>query len=481
MLFNSLSFIVFTAIFFAFWGLAKQRQNTRWLYIVVASFIFYGWWDWRYLTILVITGLINFYAAIQIVRHPQRRRFFLVLSLISNLGILGIFKYSLFLLTNIEGLVQFLGFGLHISTIPPFLLVVPLGISFYTFQAISYTVDVYTGRVQPTEKILHFFSYLSLFPHLTAGPILRADPILKDLERDPPISEEKRWLGTKYIIIGYFMKVVLADNLITIVDPAFKALAPQSNPVYWWVVMVSFALQIYLDFAGYSNIAVGLAHWMGYQFPKNFDHPYGVNSLQEFWRRWHITLTSWLRDYVFFPFSRMLLRCSKGRNGQGILVASNLLTMLVSGLWHGPAWTFVIWGVIHGSLLSFERMTRWPNRLLRIGTLGAGMAILIVHLQILLGWVFFRSQSIEQAFMVMGRLVDVNQLIQLRFSGLTVASVWWIIVAILFELAYRNSETIKNRVPLLDKQYVQVCLLALLLMVCVLFRGPGAVFVYFQF
>ena len=300
MLFNSLTFIIFSALFFLIWPLLKYNSNLRFIYITVASFIFYGWWDWRFLFLIIFSGLIDFIAGIYMFSHPRYKKFILWISLTMNIGCLGIFKYTHFISENIEKLFAALGMNIQLLD-PGFHIILPVGISFYTFQSMSYTIDIYKGELKPTKNIFHFFSYLSLFPQLVAGPIVRAKDLIPQMEKWHPVSEQERWNGTKLIVFGFFNKMVIADNLAPFVSTAFSNPSNTTSSIYWWVVILSFSIQIYGDFSGYSDIARGLAKWMGYNFRLNFNHPYSSTSIREFWTRWHISLSTWFRDYVYIP------------------------------------------------------------------------------------------------------------------------------------------------------------------------------------
>jgi D-alanyl-lipoteichoic acid acyltransferase DltB (MBOAT superfamily) len=357
MSFHSLAFLIFAAVFFALWPLLKKGNIRRWSFIIVASFVFYGWWDWRFLFLLVGTGFIDFAAALAMEKWPKNKRLFLILSLGSNISALGFFKYSGFIAENIDHLLLHIGLVTHLRLeLPDYALMLPVGISFYTFQAMSYTVSVYWRQMPATRNILHFFAFLSMFPQLVAGPISRATNLLPQLLVDRRITEEDRWAGTTLVIRGFFKKLVIADHLAPIVTAAFSSPVLPESPFYWWGVAAAFAFQIYFDFSGYSDIARGLARWMGYDLMVNFNQPYTATSLKEFWTRWHISLSSWFRDYVYIPLGG-------SRLGQWRSHLNMWVTMLISGLWHGAAWHFVMWSACHAFFLSIERITQIPRRL----------------------------------------------------------------------------------------------------------------------
>ena len=326
--------------------------------------------------------------------YPRYKVLFLIFSICGNVGSLAIFKYSSFIAENVDAFLSLLGFDVYLkSNIPQFMLILPVGISFYTFQSMSYTIDIYRGQLRPTRNVLHFFAYLSMFPQLVAGPIIRARDLLPQLKQNNKTTEQDRWEGLKLITHGFFKKVVIADNLAPLVNRAFNNPDPSNSSVYWWLAVTAFAFQIYCDFSGYSDIARGLARWMGYNFGLNFNHPYISLSLREFWTRWHISLSSWFRDYVYIPLGG-------SRKGNIHAYANMLITMVISGFWHGAAWNFVIWGFLHALFLSFERITQWPKYIKMIPGEGRWIASLIVLTQIWIAWVFFRAATMSQGIQI---------------------------------------------------------------------------------
>lgn len=480
MLFNSVEFLIFAALFFGGWPLLRRRDNLRWLYITAASFLFYGWWDWRFLFLLAGSGLLDFLASLGMQRWPTRRRWLLAASLCGNVGSLMLFKYLDFGLRNVNVLLGLLGVE---ARVPLAGLVLPVGISFYTFQSMSYTIDVYRGQLQPTRNVLHFFAYLAMFPQLVAGPIVRAADLLPQMASARPTTEADRWDGLRLILRGFARKVIVADSLAPVVNAAFAAAAPADASAYWWVVMTLFAVQIYCDFSGYSDIACGLARWMGMEFQRNFDHPYGAGSLREFWARWHISLSTWFRDYLYVPLG--------GSRGSPARAHGNLwATMLVSGLWHGASWTFVIWGALHALYCSAERLTRWPERLARLPG-GRALAGLAVFVLVLVAWVFFRAQSLSQALTIAatmvrfthadadawGRLLGEEK--ALALAALLLAHEAW--VHLRAAGPWPALAGAWNRHAARWAATLQPAVYALLAASCIYLRGSGSAFIYFQF
>jgi len=475
MLFNSLVFLVFAGIFFLlFYFIRRTRKpGFRWAFLVAASFVFYGWWDWRFLFLIIASGLIDYFGALGIGRFPGRKKGFLLLSLTGNIGSLAIFKYSGFVAENMDQLMAFFGLQSHLAEqVPPFMLLLPVGISFYTFQSMSYTIDVYRGRLKPTRNVLYFFSYLSLFPQLVAGPIVRARDLMPQLEKLRPTTELERWNGFKLIIIGFFKKVVLADNIAPMVNSGFANIHLTDNGPFWWVMILGFAFQIYFDFSGYSDIARGLAKWMGLHFRLNFNHPFHSRSLREFWKRWHISLSTWFRDYVYIPLGGS----GKGRRKAHIFM---WITMVVSGLWHGAAWTFIAWGALHAFYISLERITRWPGILKRWRG-GILLSILLTNLLVLVGWVFFRAESIGDAFTLLHHMFT-------PWEGAFVMSteirngMIWLLVSLGIELITYFRFKPHLQLPAGMHRMADMGYVLLMMLACIYLRGEGNVFIYFQF
>lgn len=407
MLFPTIAFAVFFAIVLtANWALVRRPVTWR-LFMLGASWFFYGWWDVRFVALLAGSTLVNQVLARRIAASDddRARRRTLALAVVANLGVLGFFKYYGFFVESAEGLLH--GLGLQ-ANLPLLQLVLPVGISFFTFQALSYVIDVHRRRIEPTT-MLRFGVYLSFFPQLVAGPIVRASEFLPQLDepRDPARVDGAR--GFRLIAAGLFKKVVIADTLAThLVDRVFATPADFSAPEIL-VGVYGYAVQIYCDFSAYSDIAIGCALLMGLRFPDNFDSPYIARSLQEFWRRWHMTLSRWLRDYLYVPLGGS----RKGR----VRTYRNLgITMVLGGLWHGASWMFVLWGGLHGGWLAAERWVRErrATALERagvgkgddngVGWLGRLAQRLVIFHFVCLGWILFRSDSMGTVGEILRRL-----------------------------------------------------------------------------
>ncbi len=391
MLFPTATFALFFVLVLPLSWLLMPHPH-RWRpFMIVASYVFYGWWDWRFVFLLAACTLWNQVLAVRIWRAEiaSRRHALLVLALVGDLGLLGYFKYYDFFVTSGDSLASVVGADLPLNVKA---IVLPVGISFFTFMAISYVVDAYRGDFQPTS-LEKFAVYLSFFPHLVAGPIVRPGELIPQLEtpRDPRRVDTSR--AFYLIATGLFKKVVIANYLAAgIVDEVFGA-PGQHSSLEILVAVYAYAVQIYADFSGYTDIAIGIALLLGFRFPQNFDSPYAAGSIQDFWRRWHMTLSRWLRDYLYIPLGG-------SRKGSLLTYRNLMLTMLIGGLWHGAAWTFVVWGGIHGVGLCLERWWRMrPTYVPKPATTWTTWRNRIVTFNVVcLAWIFFRSDSFSTAW-----------------------------------------------------------------------------------
>jgi alginate O-acetyltransferase complex protein AlgI len=402
----------FVVVFILSWALMPHPRAWR-PFILVASYVFYGWLDWRWVLLLVGSSLVNTFAAQVIARSPsqQTRKRALIAAVTFDLGLLCVFKYLGFFVSEVDDALDAIGLG---SPLPLLQIVLPIGISFFTFQAISYVVDVYRGETK-AASLVEVAILQAFFPHLVAGPIVRANELLPQLRvpRDP--REVLAGPALFLIVGGLIKKTVVADELArNVVDPVFNDPSAYSGLETLFAIY-GFAAQIYCDFSGYTDMAIGLALLLGYQLPQNFNKPYLALSLQDFWRRWHITLSRWLRDYLYIPLGG-------NRDGPRKTYRNLMLTMLLGGLWHGAAWTFLIWGGIHGSALSAER---WARERYHGFHLPAWVAWLITFHVVCLAWVFFRSPDLTTAFDMLGQLFagGPSPLVTLPMAFLIVATV----------------------------------------------------------
>ncbi len=396
MLFNSIEFAIFLPIvFLLYWFVFNKNLKLQNLFVVVVSYIFYGWWDWRFLFLIAFTSACSFAAGLLIEKfkeNPRKARMVNTLNIVVNLLILGLFKYYDFFATAFAD--AFLGGkadGLLLH------LILPVGISFYTFQALSYSIDVYKGKLEPTRDIVQFFAFVSFFPQLVAGPIERATNLLPQFSKQRQFEYETGVDGMRQILWGLFKKMVVADNCAIYVDKVFSTYQIQSGSTLL-LAAILFAFQIYGDFSGYSDIAIGTAKLFGIKLMRNFNVPYFSRDIAEFWRRWHISLTTWFRDYVYIPLGGS--RCSKAK-----IIRNTFVIFLVSGFWHGANWTFIAWGAYH-ALLFLPLILMGKNRKYRdtvaqdrfLPNLKEFSQILMTFLLVVVGWIIFRADSIEQAW-----------------------------------------------------------------------------------
>ena len=388
MLFNSLSFILFLPIvFLVYWKLSKRLKWQN-LWVLFASYVFYGWWDWRFLSLIFASTLVDYFIGLKISNacKAPRKQILLVTSLVFNLGLLGVFKYFNFFIESFNNLLG----SSYSDSFNTFDLILPVGISFYTFQTLSYTIDIYKGRLNPTRSFINFAGYVSFFPQLVAGPIERAVHLLPQFEKPRKFEFEKSILGLRQILWGLFKKVVIADNLAVIVDDVYLNYESMSSLAIIFG-FISFSFQIYCDFSGYSDIAIGVSRLFGFDLIKNFNFPYFSQSISEFWRRWHISLTTWFRDYVYFPL---------GGNKKGIYstVRNTLIVFSISGFWHGANWTFIFWGVLN-AILFLPGI--WFKRKKSVRKLFLVFRVLWTFTIITFTWIFFRSDSMSEAINIL--------------------------------------------------------------------------------
>ncbi|MBL7965017.1 MAG: MBOAT family protein [Flavobacteriales bacterium] len=397
MLFNSLAFALFLPVVFAlYWAVQHRSLRLQNALIVLASYVFYGWWDWRFLSLIALSSLLDLGVGVALGNTGQasKRRVLLGVSIIGNLGMLGVFKYFDFFATSFAALLA--RFGLHADPVT-LGFILPVGISFYTFQTLSYTIDVYRRQLEPCRDPLAFFAYVSFFPQLVAGPIERATQLLPQFQQRRSFDAALATDGLRQMLWGFFKKVVIADNCAPVVAEIFG----HSGQHHGGTLLLGaflFAFQIYGDFSGYSDIAIGTGRLFGFRLMRNFAYPYFSRDIAEFWRRWHISLNTWFRDYLYIP-----LGGSRGTRAQQ--VRNILAIFLVSGLWHGANWTFVAWGAFN-ALLFLPVMFRGTNRR-NLGdaapgrllpTLREALGILLTFGLTLIAWVFFRATDIGHAW-----------------------------------------------------------------------------------
>ncbi|WP_309629090.1 MBOAT family protein [Brevundimonas sp.] len=391
MLFPTLAFgVFFLFVYFTAWSLDRENGRRK-LFLLLASWFFYAQWDWRFVALLIASAILNWGVAALIARSDEagRRKWLVGLGVACNLLILGFFKYYGFFVEQAGDLLTRFGWE---RDLPLLQIVLPVGISFFTFQGISYVVDVHRGKTPVAKSLLDVMLLMSFFPHLVAGPIVRASDLLPQFDRAPRLTREMATHGLLLICWGMFKKTVIASELsVRLVDPVFFDPAAYGT-LDLMAAVYGYAVQIYCDFSAYSDMAIGIAALLGYSFPRNFDQPYRASSMQDFWRRWHISLSSWLRDYLYVPLGG-------GKKGLVRSCLNVFITMLLGGLWHGAAWTFVAWGALHGGVQVVERLGR--------AVIGEGrgpptwLGVLVTFHIVCLGWILFRAETFPMAMEVL--------------------------------------------------------------------------------
>ncbi|MCK5127043.1 MAG: MBOAT family protein [candidate division Zixibacteria bacterium] len=404
MLFNSFAFaIFFPIVLLLYWILPFRAQN---LMLLVASYVFYGYWDWRFLALIALSTIVDYITGLKIQNEndilsdgfEKRKKIWLTVSMVTNLGILGFFKYYNFFADSFADVASSIGVAID----PMYLnIILPVGISFYTFQTMSYTIDIYRGKMKPTNRFFDFALYVAFFPQLVAGPIERAKDLLPRLLNKRKFSKSQFYEGLHLILLGLFKKVFVADNLAPFIDKVFRASDPSGFEI--WVAGWGFAIQVYCDFSGYSDIARGCAKCMGIELMINFNHPYIATNPVERWQRWHISLSSWLRDYLYIPLGG-------SRGGERKTLRNLWITMLLGGLWHGAAWNFVLWGAWEGVMLITHRMCKpfwdahtfmqkiFPPLVRRL------FKIFLMFNLITVGLIIFRTRSIPHLWQLWGNV-----------------------------------------------------------------------------
>ncbi|MEZ5044817.1 MAG: MBOAT family O-acyltransferase [Saprospiraceae bacterium] len=476
MLFNSIDFALFLPLVFAlYWAFFYQDIKWRNVFLLAASYLFYGWWDGRFLFLILFSSLVDYGVGLALhkTESNQRRKQWLALSLVVNLGLLGYFKYANFFITAFVDAFSILG-----TSISPWSLqlILPVGISFYTFQTLSYTIDVYRRKIAPTRDIWAFLAYVSFFPQLVAGPIERAASLLPQFGVAKKFDYIKARAGLQLILWGLFKKMVVADNCAYWVDTIFGQVESQSSLVLV-LGAVLFAFQIYGDFSGYSDIAIGTARLFGFELRRNFAYPYFSRDVAEFWRRWHISLSSWFRDYLYIP-----LGGSRGSKGQQ--VRNVLIVFVISGFWHGANWTFIVWGGLNGllflPLILWNRNRRYLDTVANkkwLPGLKEGLNMLLTFGLVSLAWVFFRSASVQDAWLY---LVGIGQG---TWGGIKI-DMFFPVLAIIFMLVLEwCSRTEEILVVFQAKNYWVRWSAYFMVAMAILLFAPStpSVFIYFQF
>ncbi|WP_456460885.1 MBOAT family O-acyltransferase [Reichenbachiella sp.] len=478
MLFNSIDFATFLPIAFGlYWTICKCNLRLQNAFLLIVSYVFYGWWDWRFLSLIVISSAIDYMVGLRLSKaeHPGQRKMLLWVSILVNLGFLGFFKYFNFFAENFASAFSVLGVPFVADRLN---IILPVGISFYTFQTLSYTIDVYKRKIEPTQDIIAFFAFVSFFPQLVAGPIERASNLLPQFFKQRQFDYLKAVDGLRQMLWGLFKKVVIADNCAQYVDLIFSQSSQHSGSTLM-IGAILFAFQIYGDFSGYSDIAIGTSRLFGFDLMKNFNFPYFSRDIGEFWRRWHISLSTWFRDYLYIP-----LGGSKGN--MNIKIRNTFIIFLVSGFWHGANWTFIVWGAMNAAyflpLLVLKKNRQY------LGTVAEGRymptpgeigRIMLTFLMTTLAWIVFRAENMNHAWNYLAGIFDVS-----LFSWPTnfpVPVLILIAVLVAVEWLQRDKEHglywTETRLPTVFRWATYLVLVYSVLF----FIGKDNTFIYFQF
>ena len=481
MLFNSVEFAIFLPLVFVlYWFVTNKSTSRQNILLLVASYFFYGWWDWRFLSLIAFSTLVDFVVGIQLSKtdDQKKRKFLLLVSILVNIGFLAYFKYFNFFINSFSQAFTLLGKSIPHNRLN---IILPVGISFYTFQTLSYSIDVYRGKIEPTKKLIDFAAFVSFFPQLVAGPIERASNLLPQFGKQRIFDQAKAADGLRQILWGLFKKIVIADNCATLVNDIFANSAQYSGSTLL-LGAVLFAFQIYGDFSGYSDIAIGTARLFGFNLMQNFALPYFSRDIAEFWRRWHISLSTWFRDYVYIP-----LGGSRGTSWQKI--RNVFVIFLVSGFWHGANWTFLAWGFINA--LFFIPLLLGKQNRKNIDQVAANtvfpsfkelLQIIVTFFLTTIAWVFFRAESIKDAFIYLKGIFSKSLFNRLDIFPTEI--LLFIAILIIIEWIQRKKQhgleiQVKYRYP----RPVRWSFYSLIILVIFLFGDfeSGYEFIYFQF
>jgi D-alanyl-lipoteichoic acid acyltransferase DltB (MBOAT superfamily) len=487
MLFNSLDFAIFLPIvFLLYWFVAQKNLKLQNALIVVASYVFYGWWDWRFLSLIIFSTVVDYLVGQRLRTEDKqsKRKVLLWTSIIVNLGFLGFFKYYNFFLENFVDAFSLFGMQINANSLN---IILPVGISFYTFQTLSYTIDVYRKKLEPTKDFMAFSAFVCFFPQLVAGPIERATNLLPQFYKKRTFEYHKAVDGMRQILWGLFKKIVIADNCAEFANQIFNNSIDYSGSTLL-LGAIFFTFQIYGDFSGYSDIAIGTSRLFGFDLKQNFATPYFSRDIAEFWRRWHISLSTWFRDYLYIPLGG-------SRGGTWMKVRNTFAIFLVSGFWHGANWTFVIWGALNA--IYFLPLLLTNNNRKNLGIVAEGklfpsfrelFAMLTTFGLTVFAWIFFRAENVSHAFSYIGGIfsktlfsIPIEDLKQLSIGAHIIYVVLLIVCFVLVEWVQRNNEHSlqfrrDNNYRILRRVFYYI-----LIILIILFNGGKQDFIYFQF
>ncbi|MEP2773887.1 MAG: MBOAT family O-acyltransferase [Fulvivirga sp.] len=481
MLFNSVEYLLFLPlVFIVYWSLKNHRKAQN-FFILISSYFFYGIWDYRFLSLIFLSSLVDYIIGSQLGKNKSgiSRKLFLASSLLVNLGFLFVFKYLNFFIESFSELVALFGFSPNQSSLE---IILPVGISFYTFQTLSYTIDVYRGKIPPSDNIIDFFTYVSFFPQLVAGPIERASNLLPQFKNKRVFSYEMGKSGLRQILWGLFKKVVIADNCAIIVDSIFNN-NEETGSFFLILGIVLFAFQIYGDFSGYSDIAIGTAKLLGFNLMQNFATPYFARDIAEFWRRWHISLSTWFRDYLYIPLGG-------SRVNQSAAIRNIFIIFLVSGFWHGANWTFIIWGGLHAVYYLPQFIFKTNRKFLEtiaenrlFPSINEFFQVILTFSLVCLAWTFFRADNLNHSFAYLGGIFfNSNSFfsipVEISYNTYYVIGIG-LIIMLISEWYNRNNsfgiEVLSKNIIFRYSYYIILCLF-----IIQFFYGENS-FIYFQF
>lgn len=479
MLFNSIEFaIFFPLVFLLYWFVAGKKYKIQNILILVASYYFYGCWDWRFLMLLVFSTSLDYFSGLMIVDSTSRnlKRFWFWLSIVVNLGFLGVFKYYNFFIESFAQTLSLAGLPTHFSSLQ---IILPVGISFYTFHGLSYVIDIYNERIKPERNFINYSVFVCFFPLLVAGPIERATHLLPQITKPRIFDYQKAIDGLRQILWGLFKKIVIADNCAGLVNQIFDNYESQ-NASTLLLGGVLFAFQIYGDFSGYSDIALGTARLLGIELLRNFSFPYFSRDIAEFWRRWHISLTTWFRDYLYIPLGG-------SRGSKWLAVRNTFIIFLVSGFWHGANWTFIVWGAFH-ALLFMPLLLSGRNRKNTDSIAHAKLLpnfkettqMLFTFLLVVLGWIFFRAPDLTVAFDYISSIFSTTlfEMPTVKISSIGVLIGFMLLV----EWIQREQKHGLSHVErLIANEPLRWLIYMVLILIIIRFGGKSETFIYFQF
>lgn len=488
MLFNSIDFAIFLpVVFFFYWFITDKNLKLQNFLIVIASYLFYGWWDWRFLLLIFFSTVVDYFIGIRLSKQekikkqnfPLKRKILLWISIFVNLGFLGVFKYYNFFLDNFVTAFSFFGKEIKVNSLD---IILPVGISFYTFQTLSYTIDVYKRKLEPTKDFIAFSAFVCFFPQLVAGPIERATHLLPQFYKKRIFNYSNAVDGLRQILWGLFKKIVIADNCAEYANLIFNNSWDYSGSTLFLGALF-FTFQIYGDFSGYSDIAIGTSKLFGFDLMRNFNFPYFSRDIAEFWRRWHISLSTWFRDYLYIPLGG-------SRGGTLMKVRNTFIIFVVSGFWHGANWTFIVWGILNAIYFLPLLLTDKNRNNLEIVAKGKFFpsiqeffAMLLTFLLTVFAWIFFRANNIEHAITYISEILSPSIFSIPNFQGMKRALLTLILMMLftLVEWNGREGQYAISNLGIKWKRPIRYAIYYLIIIVILWFAGKEQQFIYFQF